>query len=111
MFVIWSGRGIVAGLVGFACLFLTQAAVNAGTHDGRFYASHGWPKLLGLWVAAALVWPLGRALNRRTERRLLDPGSGRWVLVRSGGGHSLFFVPVQYWAVIYLILGAVCAVA
>jgi hypothetical protein len=111
MFVIWSGRGIVAGLAGFACLFLTQVAVNAGMHDERFYASHGWPKLLSLWVAAAVVWPLGRALNRRTEQRLLDPESGRWVLVRSGGGRSLFFVPVQYWGVIFLILGAICAVA
>jgi hypothetical protein len=111
MFVIWSGWGIVAGLVGFACLMVTQVAVDAAMHDEWFHASHGWPKLLSRWVAAAVVWPVGRALNRRNEQRLLDPGSGQWVLVRSGGGHSLFFVPVQYWGVIYLILGAICALA
>jgi hypothetical protein len=66
---------------------------------------------VSLWLAAAIVWPLGRALNRRTERQLLDPASGRWVVIRSGGGHSLFFLPVQYWAVIYFVLGVICAFA
>ena len=111
MIVIWSGRGLVAGVVGFACLILTQLAVDAGTHDERFFTNHGWPKLVGLWLAAAVVWPLGRALNRRTERRLLDPTSGQRVVVRSGGGHSLFFVPVQHWSVIYLLLGVICLFA
>src|SRR5262249_55087193 len=111
MVIIWSGWGIVAGFVGVASLILTQVVVNAATHDERFYAVHGWPKLLSLWVAAAVVWLVGRALNRVTERRLLDPESGRWVLVRLGGRPSLFFLPVQYWWVVYLILGVVCAVA
>src|SRR5262245_2635438 len=111
MFIIWSGWGIVAGFVGVASLILTQVVVNAATHDERFYAVHGWPKLLSLWVAAAVIWLVGRSLNRRTERRLLDPESGRWVRVQSGGGHSLFLVPIHYWWVVYLILGVVCAAA
>ena len=111
MVIIWSGWGIVAGFVGVASLILTQVVINAATNDEQFYAVHGWPKLLSLWVAAVVVWLVGRALNRRAERRLWDPAMGRWVLVRSGGGHSLFFVPVQYWWIIYVILGAVCAFA
>jgi hypothetical protein len=111
MIVIWSGWGFLAGVVGFACLVVTQVALDAALHDERFYASHGWARLLSFWLAAGVMWPIGRALNRRTEHELLDPRSGRRVVVRSGGGHSLFFVPVQYWWVIYLILGVICAVA
>jgi hypothetical protein len=107
--VIWTGWGILIGVVGFACLILTQLGVNAAMHDDQFYQSHGWPKLVGLWIAAAVSWPIGRAMNRGEERQLLDPESGQPVVVRSGGGHALFFVPVQYWWVIYLILGVVFA--
>ncbi len=109
--VIWTRWGIVVGLLGFACLILTQLGVNAAMQDGRFYQDHGWPKMLGLWIAAATSWPLGRYMNRDTERHLVDPASGQLVAVHSGGGHTLFFVPVQYWWVVFLILGVVFAFA
>jgi hypothetical protein len=111
MLIIWSGWGFLAGVVGVACLIVTQVAVDAATHDEQFYSSHHWVQGLGFWLAAGVVLPLGRALNRRTERELVDPQTGRWVVLRSGGGHSLFFVPVQYWWVIYLVLGVICAFA
>ena len=107
--IVWRGWGIVVGLVGFACLILTQLGVNAAMQDGRFYQDHGWPKLLGLWVAAAVSWPVGRAMSRGTGRQLAGPASGRPAAVRSGGGHSLFFVPVQYWWAVFLVLGVVFA--
>jgi hypothetical protein len=107
--IVWSGWGIVFGLLGFACLALTQAGVNAAMQDWRFYQNHGWPKLLGFWIAAGVSWPLGRAMNRSTEHQLIDPQSGQPVVVRSGGGHSLFFVPVQNWWVVFLLLGVIFA--
>ena len=75
--VIWTRWGIVVGLLGFACLILTQLGVNAAMQDRRFYQDHGWPKMLGLWIVAATSWPLGRYMNRDTERHLVDPASGR----------------------------------
>ncbi len=87
--IIWTRWGILIGLLGLACLALTQLTVNAAMQDDQFYRSHGWPKLLGLWIAAGLSWPIGRAMNRGHERQLLDPESGEPVVVRSGGGaHS-----------------------
>src|SRR5262245_58175594 len=103
MLIIWSGWGFLAGVVGVACLIVTQVAVNAAMHDHQVSASHAWAQVLSFWLAAGVMVPLGRALNRRTERELLDPRSGRRVVVHSGGGHSLFFVPVQYWWLIYLV--------
>ncbi|MHB1425365.1 MAG: hypothetical protein ACYC3I_19515 [Gemmataceae bacterium] len=86
-------------------MLLMNVAVNAVMQDDGYYQTHGWPKLLGLWIAAAVTWPLGRLMNRHEEKQLLDPETGDTVIVRSGGGHSLFFIPVEYWAVIFLILG------
>lgn len=108
--IIWSGWGIVVGLVGVACLVVTQLAVNAGMQSDQYYQNHRWPRLVALWVAAAVIWPIGRAMNRASERHLIDPETGQPVVVRSGGGHSLFFVPVQYWWVVFLVLGVIFAV-
>lgn len=85
--IIWTGWGILVGLIGVACLALTQLAVDAAMHDDQFYQTHGWPKLLALWIAAAVNAPIGWAMNRK------------------GGQHSLFFIPTQYWWSVFLLLG------
>lgn len=95
--IIWTGYGIFVGVAGFACLCLTQLAVNGIMGDDHFYQSHGWPKLVGLWIAAAVSWPIGREMNR-----------GRPYHVESKP-HSLFFIPVQYWWAVFLVLGVVFA--
>lgn len=87
--IIWSGWGIVIGLIGVACLVATNFAVNAAMGDDHYYQANGWPKLLALWLAALVSAPLGWAMNRE------------------GARHSLFFIPVQYWWIVYLLLGIV----
>lgn len=103
--IIWTGLGFVIGLLGFICLLLTQICVNTAMKDDQFYQTHGWPKLLGFCLAATLSFPLGRAMNRGTERVLIDPDTDESFVVRFGGGHSLFFVPVQYWWIVFLGFG------
>ncbi len=87
--IIWSGWGILVAVVGFLCLLLTNVAVNGATQDPKYYESHGWPKLLGFCIAAAISGPMGWAMNR------------------NGAGHSLFFIPVQYWWGVFLVLGII----
>jgi hypothetical protein len=106
--IIWSGWGFLVAVITFGCALLGEVVTEAAAHDDRYYQNHGWPKLAAFLVAAAIVWPLGRLLNRKqTERELVDPATGQRVLLQSGGGHSLFFVPVQYWAPILVALGVV----
>lgn len=98
--IIWSGRGIVIFVIGFACVFLTGLGFNAIMQDNRFYQNHWWARLLGFWIAAAISWPVGRAMNRGTDHLMIDPKSGQ-----SEGEHSLFYIPVQDWWVVFLGLG------
>jgi hypothetical protein len=51
------------------------------------------------WTPAALCF--------RRERELVDVNTGERVVLSSGGGNSLFFVPMEYWAAIFLVLGVV----
>src|SRR5947209_18494108 len=107
--IFWTGWGILIGIAGVACLALTQLAVNAAMHDSRYYTAHRWPKLLALWLAAAVSWPLGRAMNRGEPREYFDPHTGQTVRNYEAGGHSLFFIPVQHFWIAFLILGVVFA--
>ena len=88
--IIWSGWGILVLVIGFASFLLTQVGVDSMMQDDQYYRTHGWPKLVGFVVAAVLTWLLGHTLNRTRP-----------------GRDSLFFIPVQFWAVIFLVLGIV----
>jgi hypothetical protein len=106
--IIWSGWGFLVAIVGIGCLVLTELGVEAAMNDDKFYQNNGWPKLVAFLVAAVIAWPLGRALNRgQSERELIDPNTGERVVMKSGGGHSLFFIPVEYWALVFMVLGIV----
>ncbi len=52
------------------------------------------PALVAGLLSAA--WWLGRYLNGRPDRVLLDPGTGQQLLPHQR--HSLLFIPAQCWA-------------
>jgi hypothetical protein len=64
MTLIWRGWGILILAPVVVSLVVVQLGVNAVTRDATYYETHGWPKLLALWVATAACWPLGRYMNR-----------------------------------------------
>lgn len=100
--LLYTGWGAVIGLVGFICVLLTQLIVDAAMHDDTFYSTHDWPKMLGLGIAAAISLPIGHIMNRRREHRAGDTS-------RYTNEHSLFFIPVQYWWIVYLVIAGVIA--
>lgn len=60
---------------------------------------------IGCLIGAAAIWPLGRWMNKPESRMLIDPQSGESFQMRSGGGNTLFFVPMEYWSFIWLVVG------
>jgi hypothetical protein len=94
--IIWRGFGILVVVIAGAALVLTQLLGNALFGSGTYEGHSGPLGTLALLLAAAIVWPLGRALNRRGARTLVDPATGQRVVLRPN--HSLFFLPMEYWA-------------
>jgi hypothetical protein len=107
--IIWTGWGILVGIAGAICMAATQYCVNTATNDPQYYLLHAWPKVLGLGIAAVVSLPIGYFMNRGETRQLFDPESGQNVTVHLRGGHSLFFIPVQYWWLVFAFIGAVIA--
>src|SRR3954451_23368859 len=101
--IIWSGLGFLVAVIGFGCLLATEFLVEAAFHDDRYYQAHGWPKSVAFAVAAVIVGIVGRWLNRRQGKVLIDPETGREVVV--GRRNTFFFIPMEYWAPILLVLG------
>lgn len=60
---------------------------------------------VGSLLAAGALWPLGLWLNRTDTRTLVDQQSGQAVELGEGGGHTLFFIPLEYWAFLWAVIG------
>ncbi len=91
--IIWSGQGRLAGIIFLAAvgiLFLF------GLDDKRAL-------LFGSILAAPFIWIIGRNLNKPEER--FDRKTQQKVIYKNN--HSMFGVPVQYWAIIYVVLSFV----
>lgn len=103
--IIWSGLGFLVAVITFGCLLATEALVEAWFQDDRYYQAHGWPKLVAFVVAAVIVGVVGQKLKRRPGKVLIDPETGSEVIV--GRNNTFFFIPMEYWAPILLVLGVI----
>jgi hypothetical protein len=94
--IIWKGLGFLVPVIAFACFLLMDFLT--GRVDETYYSNHAWPMIVAGLLAAAIIGPLGWWLNRRPGRTLRDEATGERVTLRSA--HSLFWVPMEYWAII-----------
>jgi hypothetical protein len=99
----WKG-GLVA-VITFGCLISVELVTRWRFRDQRYYQTHGWPKLVGFWMAAALVFACRSWLGDGEERTLIDKETGREVMKASES--SLFFIPIRFWPVTLIALGVV----
>jgi hypothetical protein len=102
--VVWRGWGLLT--VGIAAAALAVAELTAGAADpAGLRARLGAVLLVG---AAANLW-LGRRLNTRPARVMIDTRAARRVLVRPR--NDLLFVPMEYWSAAFVLGAAALASA
>ena len=101
--IIWSGWGFLTAAVPIALCALGSLAGRAlgaapeGANPGT---------ALGALVAAVVIWYLGRWLNRGASSEQIRAGHPGPLANR----HTMFWVPMQYWAPFQLVGGVVAAV-
>ena len=105
IFFVWSRWGILVVLYGLAALLIGGVIGNATGLGPRQLIPIGICELL----AAIAVWFTGVRLNRDADRRLLDPKTGREVVVRRR--HTLFWIPMQYWAPVLGLIGVIVLIS
>jgi hypothetical protein len=90
MIFIWRGFGFLVPvmLIGFPVLAAELFGENT-------YEQHAWPKLLAFVAAAIAILLAGDKLNRNRP---------------SGNTHTFFFLDMEVWALISVVIGIVAAV-
>lgn len=101
--IVWSGLGFMVAVIAGLCCLAAQVVTGNVYGDPDYYENHGWPKLIGLLVAALIVWLMGRSLGTQSSRVLYDPDTGEQFEFRPN--HTLFFIPVHWWAPILAAIG------
>lgn len=105
--IIWRGWGIltvlIVVLVGGAVVAVTgPLLVGSGRYAGLALTA-------GLLAAAAVNWGVGRRLNGRPGRELVDAATGERVVLRRS--HELFFVRMEWWSVLLVAVAVVSLLA
>jgi hypothetical protein len=103
--IIWKGAGFIVAVVAFLMLLLTELSVEALFKDDSYYQTHGWPKLLAFVIAGCIVLVIGKYLNKKDDKVLIEKETGKEIVLKSE--HSLFFIRVEYWGYILVVLGVI----
>ena len=107
--IVWSGWGVLVIVIAVVVGGGLSALLGVG------FRAAGLPQLiaaapfLGLAVAAAVNWVVGRRLNTRPGREMIDTATGRTVILRRR--HSLFWIPMEWWSVALGLLAVFLLVA
>src|SRR4051812_10487880 len=105
MLLIWRGLGPVVlaiGAVGIVAGVILGEAVGLGPRGEEVLAG------LAMLPAGYGIWRLGKRWNAPT-RELIDATTGERVILKPG--HSMFFIPFEWWGPIFAVLGVLFAVA
>jgi hypothetical protein len=86
LLIVWRGWGIVMLAPAIVCPIAMELGVNAAMQDASYYEAHGWPKLLALWIAAAVSWPIGRWMNRPRPQSIDGRAPGQHLTFREKFG-------------------------
>jgi len=103
--IIWTGFGFLVAIIGFAALILTELVSESLTKNEQFYQQNSWVILVGMTVAAVLTFGLHKLLSLKKPKIVIDKETGQEIELE--GSHSLFFIPVKWWPVAFVIFGFV----
>jgi len=89
--IVWKGLGFLGALIPFVLILLMNSLLGP--------ESIGWAFL----TSAVPVWLLGRYFYKRPAEMMTDPKTKQNILVKPE--HDLFWVELDYWAIIFAIFG------
>ena len=96
MFIVWNG-------LGFLVIPVVIIGAVVGTAIADFEPNARWPRMIAVFGTAFALFGLGLFLNRK---RLVGRDQFGNAVVASAG-HSLYWIPVQYWSAIALVIGTI----
>ncbi|PIB34457.1 hypothetical protein BFP72_03015 [Reichenbachiella sp. 5M10] len=93
--IVWSGKGILSVLILVLAFVLLFALLPA--------AHFQWAFSLSFFIAGAFSWFMGKKWNAQQSRIVIDKASGQEIELKTN--HSLFWIKMQYWGILFGIIG------
>jgi hypothetical protein len=103
--IIWTGLGFLVAVVVFGVSLAFNFAFNAW-YGEVYYDTHKWPVAISLLVSAVICWFLGSSFAKRDSQTVIDKETGQEIVLNRSN-HSLFFIPMHFWAPILAVIGVV----
>ena len=103
--IIWRGWGVLIIVIVFASSLAANFISNA-VAGPTYYDEHKWPLALSLVVSAVICWFWGLAYKNKPGRVVIDKQTGNELTLQPARP-ALFFIPLQYWGPILLIIAVV----
>jgi hypothetical protein len=102
--MLFTGWGPIVLVVFFIIVFGAQRLFWSWTGEGRYFFKHPFTGLLIFASAGAVVWLLGRFMNRRPVHVEELDQRGRKLVAKPR--HSICFIPAEYWGPILFVVFA-----
>jgi hypothetical protein len=114
--IIWRGWGVLAliimALTAVAIEGILEATVGLPNGIKQYRVEHPWVWLVSFGLAAVFCWFAGTALERRELKNakvVTDKETGQDI--RLIGRNDMFWIPVKWWSVVYVVLAIVFVVS
>lgn len=101
--IIWKGFGILVLVIAVLCVVIVQLIANGVTGNPQYGDTHHWVSGLALMISAIPIYFISRYFSTRPGRVVIDKATKRELVIRRT--HSLFFIPMEYWAIILPLIG------
>ena len=99
--IIWRGKGWLLALITFGIAFGVEYGVEYWSGSDNYYQANAWPLYLVGAIAGVCAGIMGYLLNYKHRGTIVNEESGESLKTPS---HHLFFIPVEYWALIFPII-------
>ncbi len=102
--IIWQGLGFLALLIPLLVGLIIEFTTESITHNDQFFQETWWPMLATQIVNAIIIFTLGQYLEKRPAKVVIDKETGKEIVLKKK--HTLFFIPLKYWSIVWLGVGA-----
>jgi uncharacterized membrane protein len=100
--IIWRGWGALIFVIVFGCSLAANFICNAIV-GAPYYDEHKWPFALSLVASAVICWVWGVIAAKKPDRVVIDKATGQEMVLKASRP-ALFFIPLQYWGPILLVI-------
>jgi len=105
MIILWRGMGWLVAVIVFGFSLAANLIFNSIYGEG-YYDHNKWPVSLALVLSAIPLWLLEPYLRTRSDQIVIDKKTGKEMAINQSV-HTLFFIPMDYWAPIMVVIALI----